>query len=138
MEGEGLLRSRAAPSGKGPPRKLYRRTARGSRELLDWLKGGPIVGSERLEYLAQVFFLHAAGDRSSALDFFSKLHAAVSERLEQLRQIDQQWKAYDSRYPDALPDEDFYPQLTLSLGLKKLAAIVEWCEECEVRLKKRR
>ncbi len=51
------------------------------------------------------------------------------DHLRELELVEAGWKRDDPRYPDALPDRDFYPQLTLRLGLVKLRAIVDWCDE---------
>ena len=136
LERDGLLVSETAPSSRGPPRKLYRRTPAGTRALLEWL-AGPVVGTEKLTWLAQVFFLASADDAEACVAFMADLREAMAAELESLREIERHWSAEDPRYPDALPDEDFYPQLTLRLGLKKIAVIVEWCDECIATIRKR-
>ena len=134
LEHEGLLTSRQIASSSGPPRRVYKRSGKGRRELLKWLAAGPVVGEERLSYLAQVYFLGELGDTADALAFMQDLRAHMATWLESLRQVETQWRSEDSRYPDQLPDAEFYPQLTLSLGLKKVAANLEWCDECIARL----
>jgi hypothetical protein len=42
--------------------------------------------------------------------------------------------ASDPRYPDDLPDQDFYAQLTLDMGLTKVRANVEWCDDAIARI----
>ena len=136
MEDAGLLSSRTADSPRGPQRKVYRRTHRGTKVLADWLRQ-PEVGTERLPWLAQVFLLGEARDPEIALGLFRALRDKVQGQLDELREVEVSWRC-DPRYPDALPDEDFYPQLTLNLGLRKYAVIVDWCEDCIARIEARR
>ena len=57
MEQDGLLSSHSDESEIGPTRRVYTRSAKGRDELQKWLLEGPTVGTEKLGYLAQVFFL---------------------------------------------------------------------------------
>ncbi len=134
LEERGLARSRLVPSGKGPPRRVYQRTAKGTRKLKKWLASGPTLSEERRHYLAQMYFMHELGDRAGAVAFLEKLRSAMSERLAILNEIEAEWRACDSRYPDALPDNEIFKQMTLQLGQRIFAANVEWCEECLARL----
>ncbi len=59
LEGQGMLRNRLEPSPKGPKRRVYSRTEKGRAELLQWLLRGPVVGTERSAYLAQLYFMDA-------------------------------------------------------------------------------
>ena len=138
LEKEGLLSSRLVASSAGPPRRVYRQTARGRRELQSWLADGPRVGEERIAYLAQVYFLGELSEPERAIEFMQELRDHMATWLESLRAAEVEWRTNDPRYPDALPDEEFFAQLTLALGLKKVAANVEWCDECIARLAARR
>lgn len=138
LEKEGLLSSKLVASAAGPPRRVYRQTAHGRRELLSWLTDGPRLGEERIAYLAQVYFLGELSEPDNAIEFMQKLRDHMAAWLESLRATETEWRANDPRYPDALPDEELYAQLTLALGLKKVAANVEWCDECIERLVARR
>ncbi len=138
METEGLLSSRASESDIGPTRRVYKRTARGRRALLDWLNDGPVVNSERIEYLAQTYFLAELEDDDAILRFLEELRDYLSDRLETLERIATGWAADDPAYPDELDDENFYAQLTLDLGLRRIKATVDWCNASMRRLKDRR
>jgi DNA-binding PadR family transcriptional regulator len=138
LENTGLLSSKRVPSPAGPPRRVYRRTAKGKRELLQWLQDGPDIGVDRLSYLAQVYFLHAFDDADEASRFMKNLRSIVAETLHHLESIEQEWSSCDPRYPDELPDRAFYSQLTLALGLKRLGATLEWCDESLERIETRR
>lgn len=137
MEQDGLLTSERQASASGPPRRVYSRSAKGRRELLSWLTEGPTVGEERIGYLAQVFFLDQLGNTADAIAFMQELRDYMTAWLESLQDAEKRWRADDPRFPDNLPDEDFYPHLTLALGLKKVQANVDWCNECIERLKVR-
>jgi len=137
MEAEGLLRSRMSDSDRGPQRRLYRRTAKGTRELKNWLAEGPHMSEERRHFLAQVFFLDALGDGQQARAFMQSLREQMSGKLEALQAAEETWRRRDSRYPDNLPDDGFYPQLTLILGQRIFSTYVEWCDECLERIQAR-
>ena len=134
LEDDGFLRSRQEPSAGGPPRRVYRRSAKGRRELLAWLRSGPQIGKERMSYLAQVYFLREFDEPRERLQFMQALRERIAARQEKLKSIEAEWRRCDPRYPDELPDEDFHAQLTLALGLKRLGASLEWCDECIARM----
>ena len=138
MESEGLLTSKRMASDIGPQRRVYRRSSKGRKELVSWLKGGPTVGEERIGYLAQVFFLANLEDGEKTLSFMRKLRSYMAQQLEHLESIEAEWRQNDPRYPDDLPDAEFYPQLTLAMGLRKYRANIDWCDEAIARIEKRR
>ena len=137
LEQRGLRVSEQQASSKGPPRKVYSRTADGERELLDWLREGPEPDRDRIGYLAQVFFLDQLHERKEAEQFLLKLRSDIGARLAELQAIEQHWSESDPRYPDDLPDDDFYPQLTLRMGITKLTALAGWCDESLARVARR-
>ena len=137
LEKEGLLTSERRASPNGPPRRVYSRSAKGRRELLSWLAEGPKVGEERISYLAQVFFLSQFGGTADAIAFMQELRDYMLSWLQSMQEIERRWRNDDPRFPDCLPNEEFFPFLTLSLGLKKVRCNVEWCDECIERLKAR-
>ena len=129
MEDEGLLASEEQPSDKGPPRKVYRRTELGRAALVDWLQGGPEVHTDRLSWLAQVGFL-AELEPAGQVEFLQQLRAEFLRHRQELAGIEAHWREQDPRFPDALEPADRFAWFTLRLGLKKYAAISEWCDEC--------
>lgn len=137
MEDEGLLSSKAGASEIGPTRRVYRRSTKGRRELQSWLLGGPTVGTERIGYLAQIFFLANLKDDDKAIEFMQELREYMRDWLESLKTTEEEWRTNDPRYPDALPDDEFYPQLTLDMGLTKVRASVEWCDRSIQRIRAR-
>jgi len=133
MEQQGLLVSHEQPSDKGPPRRVYERTSAGRHALVDWLQTGPEVHSDRLSWLAQVGFLSAL-DRAGQLDFLHALKDEFQRHRLELLGIQSHWQAADPRFPNQLDEPDLFAHFTLRLGLKKYAAIIEWCDECLERL----
>ena len=137
MGDEGLLTSKVSPSEIGPSRRVYKRTAKGRRELAAWLTEGPSLGTERIGYLAQVCFLSELEDDNAVLAFMSELRDYMADWLETLTNSANCWKANDPRYPDELPDPQFYEQLTLQMGLTKVRANLQWCDESIERIRNR-
>lgn len=137
MERDGLLAVTVEPSPQGPERKVYRRRKPGSDQVRSWLQRGPEFRRDRISYLAQVYFLHELHDRTEQRAFLVELRDRMAEQLGELRDVERRWREEDPRYPDELPDETFFPQLTLQLGLERLAASLRWCEESIARLDRR-
>ena len=137
MDGDGLLTSRDSTSDIGPTRRVYKRTAKGKKELVSWLLNGPIVGTEKIAYLAQVYFLSDLGGESGAIAFMQELRDYMAEWLRTLEDTANQWKSNDPRYPDSLSDDEFYAQLTLDMGLRKVRANVDWCDHSIARIRAR-
>jgi len=138
MEDEGLLNSKEGESDIGPRKRIYKRAAKGSSELKAWLNEGPVVGTERIAYMAQVYFLAELRDDSKAIAFMEELRDYMANWLALLEDREKEWSDNDPRYPDELPDEAFYQQLTLDLGLRKVRANLEWSESCVRRMRARK
>ena len=138
LEKEGLLTSKKEESEIGPTKRVYKRSAKGGKELRDWLCDGPVVGSERIGHLAQVYFLADLGDEDKSIEYMNELRAYSVDRLTTLQAVEKRWSEQCSGYPDALPDDQFYAQLTLSIGLRKVRAAVDWCDECIARIQVRK
>jgi DNA-binding PadR family transcriptional regulator len=137
MDDEGLLTSKISPSNIGPSRRVYKRTAKGRKELAAWLTAGPSLGAERIGYLAQVYFLSELEDDTAVLAFMSELRNYMADWLDTLTNSEKCWKANEPGYPDQLPDTQFYEQLTLQLGLTKVHANLQWCDESIERIRTR-
>lgn len=129
LEQDGLASSKQQVSEKGPARRIYSRNAKGSRELKKWLAEGPTVGKDRIHYLAQVFFLSDLNTQQR-LAYFEKLKAHFIEELDELKSIEEHWQLEAPGYPDKLGDEAQCQQFTLRSGLGKIAANIEWCDDC--------
>jgi len=132
-----LLTVSEAESEKGPNKKIYQTTASGKQELVSWLTNGPVTNTEKLAYLAQTFFLDALEDNLQRLKFLEDLLGHMKIWHQTLVSIQNEMKLEFTNYPHDLPDEEFYPNLTLMLGVKKVGAKVEWVEESIALLRER-
>lgn len=137
LERDGLLESRSEPSDKGPDRRVYQATNAGRAALLAWLQQGPVFGTEKFTYLAQIFFLGEANDLELSERFFTALHDALHETLATLEATEAGWQE-DPAYPDALDVREFHQQLTLDMGLSKTRALTNWAERSLERIRRRR
>jgi PadR family transcriptional regulator AphA len=137
LERDGLLESEKAESAHGPQRVVYRRTEAGEAALKQWLDGGPVVATERIAFLAQVYFLHELENDEQRLEFMRMLRDYFEARVEHLQSIHDQWSEKIEGFPDALADEEFYPQLTLSCGLHRTNATLAWCDETIEKIERR-
>lgn len=136
LEEQGALTSRNASSEKGPDKRIYTITAKGRRQLRDWLARGPEIGEERFPYVAQLFFLGELKNMQKSLTYVTALETQLRRNLDVLRAVEAHWRASDPAYPDDLSAEDFHAQLTLQMGLMKAAALVKWAEQSVSRIKK--
>lgn len=130
LEQRGLLRSWEEPSDKGPPRRMYERTADGLEELRTWLLDGPSIPDVRLHYVAQTCFLHELERREDAVDFFEQLHRETGLRLRLLAAIDAEVRtALASNFDDDdIPFDEVCGQLALLHGLYRTQAVHDWSE----------
>ncbi len=138
MEEEGFVTSKMKASKAGPPRRVYKRTAKGKEALVDWLLEGPIFGGERRHYLAQLYFLSEVGDAEKALTFLEDLRSIMEARYEQLCEVETGWREeFGADYPDGFPDEEFYRHLTFDLGINIAKSYADWSARSIARLKAR-
>lgn len=131
LESKGFLTSSPAESDKGPPRRVYTRTEQGRDELLAWLDQGPVMGKQRLPYLAQLEHFYEVGDLDATYNFVAVLrtHFAAFDRfLSEVEFID----------PDEMNDAQFHELITLRYGIAVSAARVAWCDETLAQLDRRR
>ena len=76
-----LLAVEEVPSEKGPARKIYQRTAKGTAQLYDWLGKEPITGPTRIPYLAQTYFLDHLKSPDKSIDFFINLRQTILMKM---------------------------------------------------------
>lgn len=128
LEGRGLLESRTEPSDRGPERRVYRITREGREELRHWLREGPTVGRQRLEYVAQVFFLGELEDEDVRRGFLEQLEAELRARAATYDAIHAAVMA-DLDGPEPVDDDHPWMYLTLRLGQRVTAARLAWVDE---------
>ncbi len=137
LERKGHLRSKVAPSPKGPDRKVYSTTPLGRKVLKEWLLDEPQYGQERFGHVAQIYFLGAAKDLERTLMFFTDLKRTVVKRLRTFRQIESEWQMGDDGWMDQADDASFHAHLALRSGIHTMQARVRWCNEAIDRINQR-
>ena len=128
LEQRRMLRSRVEPSPRGPNRKVYALTDEGREELLHWLRGGPVVGTERFAYLAQLYFMDAIGDLRETRAFMTGLRDHLARWLAQLQSLEQDITAAHGD-PERFGDAGFHRFATLRMGIHSIGSKVAWCDE---------
>ncbi len=129
LERQGMLRSRLEPSPKGPKRRVYTRTEKGRAELLQWLRRGPVVGTERFAYLAQLYFMDAVCDLHETRAFVKALRDHLARWLAQLRAVEREVTANFGDAPERYSDSGFHKFASLRMGIHSIGSKVTWCNE---------
>ena len=127
MDERGLLESRLEASPKGPERRVYARTARGTERMQEWIRSGPVLGRERLAYIAQLSGVGLLDDPRVGVDFLVQLRHWFRERLETLAGIEA--ALLRGREPIELDDASFFDWSALRMGITALDARVRCCSE---------
>ena len=131
MEESGLLTSRTTPSARGPARRVYRRTAAGTRALHRWLRGEADVGAERLAWIGQLIFLGELRDPKQTRRLLGELRAHFVAGQMLLRDAEQSLRAdHASVPPEQWPDDEFHELLCVRMGVHVRNARVDACDEC--------
>ena len=140
LEKEGLISSEIKPSSQGPNRKVYKRLKAGQKELVSWLKKGPIIPKLRLDYAAQFSFLEELS-YTERLDFVSELKLGTQKKLAVLKQF---IKLYplpgtekQSEHFSTKKEKEIYNLQTLVIhhGLLSIQALVDWCDLVTIQIK---
>ena len=129
MSRRGWLKSQRQKSAKGPDRKVYSRTAKGARELRKWLASGPILGSERFAYIAQLVFLVELADLRATRDFLVQLRDKLRAFHDLLAGAESEIRGRHPDFPDGLDAADLHDYFALRLGVRSLAAKADACTE---------
>ncbi|MDE0247865.1 MAG: PadR family transcriptional regulator [Gammaproteobacteria bacterium] len=129
LEGREMLRSRVEPSAKGPNRRVYSLTDTGREELQRWLHSGPVVGTERFAYLAQLYFMDALTDLGETRAFMTALRDHLVRWLAQLESLEREVTAAHGDAPEHYSDAGFHRFATLRMGIHSIGSKVAWCDE---------
>jgi DNA-binding PadR family transcriptional regulator len=127
MEKRGWLKSRREPSPQGPARRVYQRTATGTKALRNWLQSEPILGTERFAYLAQLIFHGELGRLEQTLRFLTQLRAKLAAFAQFLEQVEADTKGTASA---RMNNCDFHDLMCVRFGVRSLQAKVAACDEC--------
>lgn len=137
LEKRGWLRSEKEPSAQGPPRRVYTRTAAGTRHLHRWLQAEPIMGTERFAYIGQLIYLYQLKDLRVTLRFMQQLRAKQAANLEVLEAAQRAILPSPSGLLQDMSDEGFHGWLSLGLGIHAISARVSWCDEVIPKIRQR-
>jgi DNA-binding PadR family transcriptional regulator len=137
MEKKGWLRSRRAPSKKGPPRRVYERTAGGTKEFKRWLAGEPIMGVERFAYIAQLVWHAELDDLGETLRFLEQLRAKQAALKGILQGVLDGLASLHPEGERTMNDQEFHEWLALEMGARAVAARVAWCDEARTIVRMR-
>jgi len=129
LEQRRLLRSHLEPSPKGPNRRVYTLTEEGRAELLRWICGDPVVGTERFAYLAQIYFMDTLGDVRQTRAFMAALRDHLTRWLAELRALEREIVAAHGGAPERYSDAGFHQFATLRMGIHSIGSKVTWCDE---------
>ena len=126
MEKDGLLTMEVENQEKHPPRKVYRITGAGRRELKQWLAEPIGLPSLRIPFLVKVFFggcLEKEEIIALLKDHLSR-HRALMDRYLQIRK-----EIMEHPESKGMEKEFFFGNLTLGVGIKIEQAWIDWLEE---------
>ena len=137
LEDRGLLKSREAPSERGPKRRVYSLTSSGRKELGRWLSDGPHIGRERLAYIAQAAFLGALPDLGDAIEVVRRMRAVWEQKLAYVQFAESEFLAEFGPW-ETQPREMLHMYTTIRMGLHSYKARLAWCAETIERLERRR
>jgi DNA-binding PadR family transcriptional regulator len=129
MQEKGWLKSRRQKSEKGPDRRVYKRTRAGTAELVRWLRAGPVMGTERFAYIAQLVYAGELADLAATQRFLEKLRERLRDFARLLESAEDELRQSHPDFPDDLSDEDLHGLLALRIGIRSLNAKVAACDE---------
>lgn len=120
LEQEGMAVMSEAPSGRGPNRKVYEITDKGTKELRSWLKS-----PEKKEY--ELLLKMCFGSEMEPGMLAEKLEAYARKREGEIALIEQWLGGLGDGQPYG-PNTPYYRMVT-KLGLAYFKEEAEWCKE---------
>ncbi|MFZ5632367.1 MAG: PadR family transcriptional regulator [Bacillota bacterium] len=126
MEKEGLLTMEVEYQEKHPPRKVYRITDAGRKELRRWLAEPIGLMTVRVPFLVKVFF-GANLEKEEILGLLREQLDLHQRQLDQYLNIKKGFKEHIETV--GMEKEVFFAGLTLESGIKFERAWIEWFEE---------
>jgi len=129
LERDRLVRSRSSLSPAGPQRRVYSRTAAGTRAFQVWLAQPPELAQARVPYLAQVFFLGQRGDWTPIRRHVEQVQGQLLQQLVELRALEAAMADGWAGFPDALTPVHAHAYFTFRAGLHNVQSRLAWCRE---------
>ncbi len=114
-----------------PDKKMYSITEDGRIELLEWLSCD-LKESVRIPLLMKTFFL---GEKSvhENIVFFEKLKVAYQKKYDSFKVADKSSDYYSDELQDLY--RSMFWDFTISFGRRRSQMVVDWCDECLLKLK---
>ncbi|HNX58386.1 MAG TPA: PadR family transcriptional regulator [Spirochaetota bacterium] len=135
LENKGFVVASDEASSKGPHKRIYRITKKGTEHLKEWLKDIPekIDEDNRNAFLLRVMLLSTLGA--------DELYSQIELRLAKYREDIEKIQAVESELHTLLNQigkEDLLPywKITISRGYHDVKSHIEWAEESLRELKK--
>lgn len=128
----GLTTSHTEKQEGKPERYVYTLTNKGREELLHWLTEPAEHAVERNELLLKLFFGHEVPVTTS-IEHVRQFRAIMAALLEKYTGIIAYLDEHCTDSPDML-----YSRITVSYGLHRARALLQWCDETIALLKQLR
>lgn len=125
LEQAGLVAGESDPQGSRP-RRVYRLTASGREELVRWLTDGEPMPFELRDHGMLKLFFADILSRDEAREILHAVRERSEERIRALRAI-------EAAASDEEAAGNYYPALTLRLGLAYHQAMIDVCDEFDRR-----
>ncbi len=128
LEKTGYVVSMAAPSDKGPDRRVYKITESGLSRLKEWLADPPddIDENMRNGFMVRVFFSSHVGVGELYFQVQKKLKAYKKE-LQMIKSVENQMADY-ARLVTNLSEPNYW-KIVLNRGFHDVEAKIRWAEE---------
>ncbi len=120
---EGLARAKHAPGSGRRQRKVYALTAKGRRQLHDWLREPPQREQVRNEILLKLYLGPELGV-DTALEHLAAFEASQRAFLELMERFEEEIEATAES-----DEQELFWKVTLSSGRHVIRARIAWCEE---------
>lgn len=101
--------------------------------MKEWLEGGPVFGTERYPYVAQMIFLGQLDDVEQTLSFLSQLKEEISGAKAALLGSEKSHREQVQSSPGDIGA--LHELLAVQLGVQTLEAKIVWCDNATKRLK---
>ncbi|MDX1981252.1 MAG: PadR family transcriptional regulator [Bryobacteraceae bacterium] len=113
----------------GPERRVYRRTAKGRRALLDWLDSPLEPGDLRIGYLARVFFAGEWGDLARTRAAIAGLRERFAREVQMLEPLGPAAVQKAGGSVRDLPDMSLHAYFAWRKGLLAAQSNLLWIDE---------
>lgn len=128
LEADGLVAAQLIAQEGKPDRKEYRITAKGRRELKDWLATPLSLETIRLGWLIQIFFGHELANED-LVELLTARRTAIEARLGELDQAQAAIAAHRDALPEGGQRQAAAWQITLDYGVNHYRSELAWLDK---------